>query len=314
MQKNLLFLRWVLLLTLPFLITACGEDEEMEPMVEEPMSIVEIASGDDQFSTLVAALDQVGLVSVLEGDGPFTVFAPTNDAFAAAGIDLATISDDALTEVLLYHVLGGAKITSGDLGDGQTYASTASTYGPNDAQLSILIEKDNGVTINGDVNVSTADVDATNGVIHIVDKVILPLDIVGHAQANTSFTSLVGALAAADGGLVSVLQGDGPFTVFAPVNGAFDAIQETVDGLTTAQLAKVLTYHVAAGNVLSTDLSDGMMVSTVNDPETFTVNISGTTVTLTGADGGTSDVLLTDVQGTNGVIHVLGSVIIPGNL
>ena len=314
MLKNLIFLRWALLLTLPFLITACGDDDEMEPMVEEPMSIVEIASGDDQFSTLVAALDQAGLVSVLEGDGPFTVFAPTNDAFAAAGIDLTTISDDDLKEVLLYHVLAGAKITSGDLGDGQTYASTASTYGPNDAQLSILIEKDNGVAINGDVNVSTADVDATNGVIHIVDKVILPLDVVGHAQANSSFTSLVGALVAADGGLVEVLQGDGPFTVFAPVNSAFSAIQETVDGLNTEQLAKVLTYHVAAGNVLSSSLTDGMVVSTVNASETFTVNIAGSDVTLTDVNGNISKVLLTDVQGTNGVIHVLEDVIIPGNL
>jgi len=315
MKKNLSFLGWALLLTLPFLFVACGDDDEDPIPVVDPMNIVEIASGDAQFSTLVAALQQANLVSVLEGVGPFTVFAPTNAAFTAAGIDLATISDAALTEVLLYHVLGGAKITSGDLADGQTYASTASTYGPDATQLSVLIEKSsNGVVVNGSTNVSTADVDATNGVIHIVDQVLLPLDIVGHASANSNFTSLVGALVAADGDLVTVLSGDGPFTVFAPLNSAFAAIQSTVDGLTTEQLAKVLTYHVVGGNVVSGALTDGQVVSTVNAPETFTVNIDGGAVTLTDAGGGVSTVLLTDVQATNGVIHVLESVIIPGNL
>lgn len=316
MKKNLSFLGWALLLALPFLFVACGDDDEDPDPTPTPMSIVEIASGDAQFSTLVAALQQADLVSVLEGTGPFTVFAPTNAAFTAAGIDLGTISDEALKEVLLYHVLGGAKITSGDLAEGQTYASTASTYGPDATQLSILIEKNSAgnVVINGTTNVSTADVDATNGVIHIVDEVLMPLDIVGHAAANSNFTSLVGALGAADGDLVSVLQGDGPFTVFAPLNSAFAAIQSTVDGLTTEQLAKVLTYHVASGNVRSDVLTDGMEVSTVNAPENFTVNISGGVVTLTDTNGGVSTVLLTDVQATNGVIHVLESVIIPGNL
>ncbi len=315
MKKNLSFLGWTLLLALPFLFVACGDDDE-DPMDNEPMSIVEIASGDAQFSTLVAALQQANLVSVLEGTGPFTVFAPTNTAFTNAGIDLATISDEALTEVLLYHVLGGAKITSGDLSEGQTYASTASTYGPNGTQLSVLIEKGaNGVVLNGNTNVSTPDVDATNGVIHIVDRVLMPLDIVGHASANSNFTSLVGALAAADGNLVDLLQTDGPFTVFAPLNSAFTAIQSTVDGLTTEQLSKVLTYHVVTlGNVRSTDLSDGQIVPTANASEEFTVNISGTTVTLTDVGGGVSTVRLTDVQATNGVIHVLEDVIIPGNL
>ncbi len=316
MKKNLSFLGWTLLLALPFLFVACGDDDdEPTPMVNEPMSIVEIASGDAQFSTLVAALQQADLVSVLDGNGPFTVFAPTNDAFTAAGIDLTTISDAALKEVLLYHVLGGAKITSGDLADGQTYASTASNYGPNDTQLSILIEKgSNGVVINGTTNVSTADVDATNGVIHIVDQVLLPMDIVGHAVANSNFTSLVGALGAADAGLVDLLQTDGPFTVFAPLNSAFAAIQSTVDGLTTEQLAKVLTYHVVTpGNVRSTDLTNGMEVTSANASEKFTVNIDGS-VTITDAAGGTSTVILTDVQATNGVIHVLDAVIIPSNL
>lgn len=310
MKKQSLMYRLIILMVLPLFFVACDKDEDEN---QPQQSIVEIAAGDAQFSTLVTALTRVNLVSVLEGAGPFTVFAPTNDAFTALGVDLATISDDDLSEILLYHVLGG-KVTSDLIQEGQTYVSTAAETGPDNAQLSSLVEKTNGaVKINGSINVTTADVDATNGVIHIVDAVIMPLDVVGHAAANSSFSELVGALGAADGDLVNVLKTAGPFTVFAPVDDAFTAIASTVAGLSTAQLAKVLTYHVTAGNVLSTDLTDNMVVPTVNTPTTFTVNL-GTPVTITDGNGGVSNVIFTDVQATNGVIHVLEKVLIPTNL
>lgn len=289
-------------------MVSCDKEEEAEPQ-----SIVEIATGDEQFSTLVSALSRVDLVSVLEGAGPFTVFAPTNAAFAASGVNLDDLTDDQLSEVLLYHVLGG-KVSSGDLAEGQTYAGTASTGGPGSTALSVLIEKAGAaVKLNGSVDVTSADVDATNGVIHIIDNVLLPLDVVGHAAANSNFTSLVSSLGAASGDLVSTLQTEGPFTVFAPLNSAFDAISATTATLDADQLSKVLLYHVVAGNVRSTDLTNGQAVASLNSGTPFTVNIDGT-VSLTDASGGTAEVVLTDVQGTNGVIHVLSSVIIPDNL
>lgn len=290
---------------------ACKDDDEPAP--QQPQTIAEIAAGDAQFSNLVTALDRTNLTTVLNGTGTFTVFAPTNAAFTAAGIDVNTIPVDQLTDVLLYHVLG-ATVKSTDLQEGQTYASTASASGPNDKQLSILIEKTGAaVKVNGTANVTSADVSATNGVIHVVDNVLLPLSVVGHAAANANFTSLVGALGAASGDLVNVLSGTGPFTVFAPLNSAFDEISATTATLNADQLAKVLTYHVVSGNVVAGDLTNAMSVTTVNG-ETFTVNISGSTVTLTDANGGVSTVVLTDVQGTNGVIHVINKVIIPNNL
>jgi transforming growth factor-beta-induced protein len=295
---------------LAFGFAACEKEED-----PEPQSIAQIAAGDEQFSTLVAALERVNLVSVLDNPGAFTVFAPTNAAFTALGVDLNTLSDAALTEILLYHVLGG-KVASTDLQTGQTYATTAAETGPGDKQLSILIEKaaNGSVKVNGSADVTSADVEATNGVIHIVDAVLLPLDIVGHAAANSNFTSLVGALGTANGDLVNVLQGDGPFTVFAPLNSAFDAIAGTVAGLNADQLASVLTYHVVGvANVVSGDLTNGQVVTTVQG-EDFTVNISGSGVTITDANGNVSNVVLTDVQATNGVIHVLDKVIIPTNL
>lgn len=303
-------LSWIFILALPLFFAACGNDDDADP---EPQSIVEIAAGDDQFSTLVDALTRVGLVSVLEGSGPFTVFAPTNDAFTASGVDLSALTDEQLTEVLLYHVLG-AEITSSAIQEGQTYTTTAANTAPGDNQLSLLIEKTgSAVQLNGSVNVTTADVDATNGVIHIIDDVLLPLDVVGHAIANSNFSSLVTTLGAASGDLVTTLQTAGPFTVFAPLNSAFDAISATTATLDADQLAKVLLYHVVSGNVRSTALSNGQVVESLNDGLTFTVNIDGS-VTITDANGGTSTIILTDVQGTNGVIHVLDAVIIPSNL
>lgn len=304
------FLNFLLVGLMATSFFACKDDEDTTP---EPQTIAEIAAADDQFSTLVAALERANLTSVLNGTGTYTVFAPTNAAFTAAGIDVNTIPVDQLTDVLLYHVLG-ATVKSTDLAAGQTYASTASTAGPNGTQLSILIEKTgSAVKVNGTASVTSADVTATNGVIHVVDKVLLPLDVVGHAAANSNFTSLVSALGAASGDLVTVLSGTGPFTVFAPLNSAFDEISSVTATLTTDQLAKVLTYHVVSGNVLSSALTNGMSVATVNG-ESFTVNISGSTVTLTDATGGISTVVLTDVQATNGVIHVLNKVLIPANL
>ena len=293
----------MLFLLFGLFLTSC-DDENPD---SETNTIVDIASGDAQFSTLVDALDRVDLVTTLQGDGPFTVFAPTNQAFIDLGVDLATISDDDLTDILLYHVLGG-QVMSTDLADGQTYASTLSTAAPDNNALSVLIEKGSGVSLNGSANVSTADVMADNGVIHIIDGVITPLDVVGHAAANSNFTSLVSALGSAPGDLVAVLSGDCPFTVFAPVNSAFDDISAVVAGLSADQLATILTYHVVAGsNVRSTDLSAGAVTTVAG--QDITVDLSNG-VQIEDATGEKSTVILADVQATNGVIHVLDRVLI----
>jgi len=296
------------ILTAGILFTSCSDDDES--LQETTNTIVDIALADDRFSTLVSALDRTNLVSTLQDEGPFTVFAPTNAAFDALGVDLNTISDADLTSILLYHVIGGAAIASTDLAEGQTYASTASNFGPGNSQLSVLIER-NGVDvrINNAASVSSADISADNGIIHVIDNVITPLDIVGHAAANSNFTSLVGALSTAPGNLVSVLKGAGPYTVFAPVNTAFEEIADVVATLTPDQLAAVLTYHVVSGNVPSTALENNMSVATVNG-QSFTVSL-GNGAKLTDAGGNDSNIVLTDVQTTNGIIHVIEKVIVP---
>lgn len=306
MMKFNLFSLLTLALVFTIGFTSCDDDDVVEP---QERSITEIAADDPQFSTLVSALTRTGLDQTLNASGQYTVFAPTNTAFQQLGVDLSTLSDAELTDILLYHVLG-AEVKAGDIAAGQTYVSTASTAGPNNTQLSMLIENNNGVSINGSINVTSTDIDANNGVIHVVDGVIMPLDVVGHAAANSNFTELVGALGAASGDLVSVLSGTGPFTVFAPLNSAFDAISDVVATLSADDLAGVLTYHVASGNVLDSDLSDGQVVTTVNGA-TFTINIANDGVTITDAGDNVSNIILTNVQGTNGVIHVIDTVILP---
>ncbi|MEE4197383.1 MAG: fasciclin domain-containing protein [Bacteroidales bacterium] len=274
---------------------------------EEPQTIVDIASADDNFSSLVAALTKADLVSTLQGDGAFTVFAPTNDAFDALLSDLGVASLDDLTAeqlvpILLYHVVSG-KVMSTDLTNG--YVATLSS-GPESTNVDLLVDLSDGVALNGNTNVTTANIDASNGVIHVIDKVLLPPTIVGIAINNPNFSILVEAVVKAD--LVETLSGDGPFTVFAPTNDAFEALFAEleitgIEDLTAEDLVPILQYHVVSGNVLSTDLSSGN-VSTLNGD--ITINV-GSSVTI----NGDTNVILTDVQGSNGVVHVIDKVLLP---
>ncbi|MEM8907510.1 MAG: fasciclin domain-containing protein [Bacteroidota bacterium] len=275
-----------------------------------PLDVVDHAIANTDLQTLTGALGDASgdLVNVLKGDGPFTVFAPVNSGFDNVPSNL---SADDLRDVLLYHVLAGSAVLSTDLADGNNYVNTASTSGPGNTALTVLVKSQgSGVSINDAANVTVANIVGTNGIIHVIDQVYTPLDIVGHAAINPDFSELVSALGAADGDLVSVLQGEGPFTVFAPINSAFDDIADIVVNLSTSDLAGVLTYHVVEGNIQSSGLSNNQQVGTVNG-QLFTVNIDNGTVTLTDANGGTSEVIRTDVQATNGVIHVLNAVVIP---
>lgn len=309
-------LLWACLLAilLPLGLIGCNDDDDIN--VNEDKTLVEIAVEDDRFTTLVSALQRTGLDAVLaDEDAEFTVFAPTNDAFNALGVDLNTLSDEQLRNILLYHVIGG-NIASTAIPQGKTYINTAATVGPGGNALTAYIERDgNIVEINNAATVTAVDINGENGVLHVIDAVLMPLDIVGHAAANDDFAELVNALGAASGDLISTLsRSDQIFTVFAPVNSAFEAISDEAANLTPDQLASVLTYHVVAGaNVRSSDLTDGQSVTTVQG-ETFIVNIGDNGVSITDANGNVATVVLADVQATNGVIHVIDEVIMPSNL
>jgi transforming growth factor-beta-induced protein len=286
-------------------------------------TIVDIAASNSDFSTLVTAVKAAGLVETLSGPGPFTVFAPTNAAFAKvpkATLDALLADKKALTDVLTYHVVSG-KVPASEVV--KLNGKSAKTV--NGAEVKIAV-KDGKVILNDSVMVTATDIAASNGVIHVLDAVLLPpapaaaattttvaapaaKSIVDIAAGNPDFSTLVTAVKAA--GLVDTLNSAGPFTVFAPTNAAFAKLPKaTLDALLADKkaLTDVLTYHVVSGKVLAADVVklDGKSAKTVNGAE-VKIGVSGGKVTL----NGNVNVTATDITASNGVIHVIDTVLLP---
>ncbi|BBM88074.1 fasciclin domain-containing protein [Candidatus Uabimicrobium amorphum] len=269
--------------------------------------IVDTAVASGKFNTLVAAVKAAGLVDTLKSDGPFTVFAPTDEAFAKLpkGTVEALLNDpQGLAAILKYHVVAGKVLSNAVVTKNGQGVTTV-----NGADVVVTVTKNDnkaGVKIDG-ANVVVADIECSNGVIHVIDAVILPpsKDVVTTAIGNDQFKTLVAAVKAA--GLVETLQGDGPFTVFAPTDGAFGKLpQGTVEALVgdKPKLTGILTYHVVAGKVYSGNLQSGK-VKTVNGKELDIVVKDGA-VTINGAK-----VVVANVKCSNGVIHVIDTVVLP---
>lgn len=305
----------ILLMAAVVVFASCEKDDNEDTMPvnipEKEMNIVETAQADPQFSILVDAVVKAGLVDALTADGPYTVFAPTNDAFTMLFNQLGVngvedLTADQLRPILLYHVVE-AKVMAADVTSG--YVPTLNTTAPGNNSVMILVDASMGVMLNASSKVIATDVMTSNGVIHVIDEVILPPDVVDMAIQNNNFSTLVAAVSKA--GLVDALKGAGPFTVFAPTNAAFDALFTAlgvsgIDDLTADQLTPILLYHVVSGNVRAVDVRSGM-VPTLNPDASIDIMVSEMGVKL----NETSNVVATDVQGTNGVIHVIDTVIIP---
>ena len=290
-------------------VAACGGgDDDLD-------NVVQIAQSDSRFSILAEAVVAADLADTLSGPGPFTVFAPTNAAFATLLTELGVTKDELLankpllTAVLQYHVLSGA-VRKADVPLGKAISPLAGGIFKIDSVGSELVITDGR---NRSSTIVQTDIPAANGVLHVIDTVILPADktIVETAIATPEFSILVDAVVAA--GLVDTLSGPGPFTVFAPTDAAFAALLAelgvTKDELLadTALLTKVLTYHVVPGRVLKADVPVGVAITTVQG-ETFTVNGS---LVITDQQDRTANITATDVLASNGVIHVIDTVILP---
>jgi len=317
-MKNYLGLKHFLLITLITAFTfSCSNDDNGSQSSDNIIMVAENAN----LTSLVSALQRAELVTALEGDGPFTVLAPSNAAFNTFLADngYATIEDvpiGLLTQVLLNHVIS-SEIRSNALTSAGSGYSTTLADGPTDgSKLNIYFDARNGVEFNGKAMVSQADVDASNGVVHVVDEVIDLPSIVTFVASDPNFSDLTAALTA-DGqpNFVSTLSTPNgtsptPFTVFAPVNDAFSKLTDQPAG---ALLTAVLQHHVIAeNNILSTDITDGLASPATLEGDVLNFAVSGASVTITdGAGNSEATIRTANLQATNGVIHAIETVLIP---
>ncbi|MGE5293390.1 MAG: fasciclin domain-containing protein [Solirubrobacterales bacterium] len=266
-------------------------------------SIVSVAAGNPDFSTLVTAVQAAGLADLLSGPGPFTVFAPTNEAFAqlpAGTLQSLLNNPTQLRSLLLYHVVPG--VLSGPQVQAQGVLTTAEgqnlgvSGGTSGTPLAV-----GGAKVLGTVR-------AGNGVIHVIDTVLtIPTqNIVGVAAGNPNFSTLVTAVQKA--GLVSILQGPGPFTIFAPTNAAFAQLPAgTLQSLLNnpSALRSVLLYHAVPGALSTSALATRGTLATADGPTVQSQNLNGHFVV------DQSNIIIPNVIATNGVIHAIDRVLIP---
>lgn len=288
-------------------LSACGGGDEHD--------IVDVLSDYPEYSLLVEAVQAAGLVDTLKGRGPFTVFAPTNTAFVNLLGELETTKDalfankGLLTTVLTYHVLG-SRVPAADIPFGRAITTVETGIFKIDNVGGPVITDERNRT----ANITVTNLYASNGVIHGIDKVILPgdKDIVATAQSVPDFSVLVEAVIAAN--LVTTLQGAGPFTVFAPTNAAFTAALSEL-GVSkedlfadTELLTQILTYHVVPARVLKAEVPLNTNITTALEGATFQVNSS---LQIVDVANRLPNIGPTDVLTSNGVIHVIDRVILP---
>ena len=280
----------------------------MGALLQAQTTVVDVVVDSDDHTLLEAAVIEADLAGALSGDGPFTVFAPTDDAITALVAELGITAEDLLAleglgDILLYHVVNATAMST-DLSDGQMITTMLGE----DVTISIM----DGTVMVNDATVTVADIAADNGVVHVIDAVLLPPtpEVTPTVAQIIADSEVHGVLAAVldSTGLDEALAGPGPFTVFAPTDAAFDALPpEVILGLLmdNAALTNVLTYHVAGDSLTSGDLSDGQQITTLFG-EDVTVSIMDGTVMINDAT-----VIVADLIGSNGVVHVIDAILLP---
>jgi uncharacterized surface protein with fasciclin (FAS1) repeats len=297
------------------LMASCVEDDSGRPINNTPGTFQRIAASEDH-TILEQALIDTGLDQVLN-TGVYTVFAPDDEAFEA--IDLSTLSNEELTNVLLNHVING-NATSTDFSNAYIKTNATESFTGDNNLIDMYVNVDGGITLNGESTVTQEDITAINGTVHIVDAVIQLPNVVRLAASNPSFSNLATALTQED--LLGTLSTNfdtspAPFTVFAPDNTAFENFIAEENGFGTVEqildsplLSDILTYHVLPDSgILEENITDGAMPTTIQG-ESFTIN-TVIDVTITDQNDRVVNVIATDVIGTNGVIHVIDNILLP---
>lgn len=298
-------------LSMLLFFTSCDKDETND----SPKTITDIATANSNFTLLESAVVKANLASTLSSAGPFTVFAPDDAAFNGSGITssvIGSLSADQLKDILLYHTLD-SKVMAANVPAGPNAAVTTAGGG-----TLYVTKNSNGVFVNG-WKVTTADIAASNGVIHSIEHALMPPagNLVEVAQANSNLTYLVAAVVRASEGstnVAQVLSSDGAFTVFAPTNQAFiDAGFPTIASIQAADpntLASILTYHVLAARAFSSDLSNGQSLTAVNDGA-ITVGIGSNATVKGNSNTSPANITAVNIMASNGVVHVIDKVLLP---
>lgn len=317
-QSDTFFVRmplWAAVMAIPAVAVACNDDNDItDPDPDDPATIAELVSDDENFATLEAALEAADLLDALDDeDATFTVFAPDDDGFEPINVDALLDDPDALVEVLGYHVIPDAAVGSDELEDGDTFETLS---GDN---VTVELDDDGSVRIEGST-VTTADVEATNGVIHVLDRTLLGNQDLADV---TRFVSATGTLhqLLEEAGLDGPLGTADSVTVFGPDNEAIDDAEDLVEDLSEEELLEVLQYHVfPEGLVTSREL---LTILDQEEGETELEMLQGDALTLTLQNE--ADVALNedqaelrsgllDFHGSNGVLHVIDGVLLPPGL
>ena len=295
------------LLALGLALSGCGDDDSGTPAPqpdsgetdpEEPGNLVEVATAAG-LTALVDALEKVGLDETVATTENLTVFAPSNEALEAATLPE---DSDLLANILLHHVIG-SRLDSDDVLAAETLTTLAKTNLPKD-----------GSTINGvDISSGQLDVEASNGIAHVINGVFVPPNILEQAAATEDLSTLASIVtSSASQAIRDVLSGPGPITVFAPNNAAFEALLTALEGELPeeAVIDQILSYHVVSGQVLSNDLESGSI--TTEQGAELSVNVDDDTITLTDGQDNTVNITETfDLRLLNGVVHVIDGVLLP---
>ena len=326
MKKLFKLSKIILLLLTFFTVLSCSDDKSVSPFIEESKNILEVAINEPDLSNLFTAIGLAdgNLENLLSG-GEYTLLAPNNFAFDLfltnnGFASLEDVPSDLLSKILVNHIISGTVNSTALTSAVSGYATTKATNMDGD-NLSLYFNTSSGVKFNGFSNVIKADLVATNGIVHVINKVIGLPTVVTFTTADPNFSTLVSALTRDDltSDFVSLLSTDvttdpAPFTVFAPINGAFNELLTEL-GITSLldidepTLDAVLKHHVVGGaNVLASDLADNLTITTLGGD--IIANITGG-ASLTDSSGRVSEIITVNIQANNGVIHAINKVILP---
>ena len=305
------FIPITLKLLICLIVLSCSDDEAGQ-IIDNTPTTFEIIANSSEHNTLEELLINSELRDVID-TGVFTVFAPTDEAFA--NVDLSSLTDEQINQILLNHVLTG-KAESSDFGNGYERTNASEIFTGNTNSLNIYINVDGGITLNGTSSVINPDNDASNGVVHFVDAVIPIPSISTFVTADTRFSTLATALTREDQpdfvGTLSSFNDPAPFTVFAPTNDAFTDLLaeleiESLADIGATLLTSTLNTHVIAGSMVREEDLTTATFGTLGDD----IDINAETAVITDMNNRDINIIITNVQAGNGVIHVVDKVILP---